>query len=83
MKLEVEQGAADRHHWRLVVTTADLAPGANGLDRRLRVIGGGVRAKLDYAPRRRAVARTVRPAPATHPAPAPTTPPCSATSIGC
>ena len=52
MKLEIEQDVTDCHHWRLVVTAADLGADANGLDRRLRVIGGGVRAKLDYAPRR-------------------------------
>ena len=49
MRLEIEKGRAGRHHWRLVVTSADLARDERRLDRRLRVIGGGVRAELDDA----------------------------------
>jgi hypothetical protein len=47
MRFEVEKSASG-HHWRLVVTAADLEQGHERLDRRLRVVGGDVRAKLDY-----------------------------------
>jgi hypothetical protein len=63
VKLEVEQGTAGHRHWRLVVTAADVSGEENGLDRRLRVVGGDVRVKLDYGPRRAAAAgRAWRPA---------------------
>ena len=49
MRLEVEPSTPGDHHWRLVVTADETAHGPTELQRRLRVVGGNVRAKLDYA----------------------------------